>query len=123
VFWNFGDPPPHVRELLVPIYARLEPGLENYSVVLGHHHGRADGALADITRAGRFDRPTTAAYAWIKTYDTAAWLEHLDTHSDHRGLPAPRRRRLLAAVGGAVDAVGGSFEMPYVTLLVTARRI
>jgi SAM-dependent methyltransferase len=29
VFWNFGDPPPEVRERLAPIYARLEPELEN----------------------------------------------------------------------------------------------
>jgi SAM-dependent methyltransferase len=30
LFWNFGDPPAEVAERLAPIYARLEPDLENY---------------------------------------------------------------------------------------------
>ena len=33
-FWNFGDPPPELRERLAPIYDRLAPELVNYSVVL-----------------------------------------------------------------------------------------
>ncbi len=122
VFWNFGDPPTHVRERLAPIYRRLEPGLENYSVVLGHHHERAPATLTDINQAGSFEGVSGATFPWRKTYDTAQWLEHLDSHSDHRGLSVPRRRRLLAAVGEAIDAVGGSFEMPYETVLISARR-
>ncbi len=55
-------------------------------------------------------------------HETAEWLELLQTHSDHQTLPAPQRERLLAAIGEAVDSLGGSFEMPYEAILVTARR-
>ena len=56
------------------------------------------------------------------THTTAEWLEILQTHSDHQTLPAERRERLLDAIGGAIDSLGGSFEMPYEAILVTAQR-
>jgi SAM-dependent methyltransferase len=122
VFWNFADPPPHVRERLAPIYARLEPELENYSVLLGNHHSRVDASLAGIRASGEFGPAESHTFSWRQRYETAPWLAHLSTHSDHRALPRVRRERLLAAVGEAIDAVGGSFEMPYETVLLSARR-
>jgi hypothetical protein len=53
------------------------------------------------------------------SYETAAWLDFLLTHSDHQTLP--RRERLMAEVGEAIEALGGSFEMRYETVLVSAR--
>lgn len=123
VFWNFGDPPAPVRARLAPIYARLEPGLENYSCLPGTHRARVGTTVADLAASPDFDAPQTATFTWDKTYATADWLDHLDTHSDHRALPPARRRRLLAAVGEAIDAVGGSFELPYETVLISARRV
>ena len=122
VFWNFGDPPAHVRARLAPVYAGLEPGLENYSRAPGGHRARVEGTLANLAASPAFDPPELATFTWTKTYSTADWLDHLDTHSDHQALPAARRRRLLAAVGEAIDAVGGAFELPYDTVLVGARR-
>jgi hypothetical protein len=37
-------------------------------------------------------------------------------------LEAPRLDALLKAVGACIDGVGGWFEYPYETVLVTARR-
>lgn len=122
LFWNFGDPPAQVRERLSPVYARLEPGLENYSVLLGNHPSRQQTNLAGITDSSQFGSAELRTFSWSRTYETAGWLEHLKTHSDHHALPPTRRERLLAAVGEAIDAIGGSFEMPYKTVLVTARR-
>jgi SAM-dependent methyltransferase len=122
VFWNFGDPPARVRALLAPIYARLGPGAENYSVLFGNRDARAQTTVAGIADSGAFDRPQVSTFAWSKCYDTAAWLEQLTTHSDHRALAPAQRRRLLAAVGEAIDAIGGAFEMSYETVLVSARR-
>ncbi len=122
LFWNFGNPPAQIRERLAPIYARLEPGLENYSVLLGHHHARERTNLAGITDSGQFGSAELRTFSWSRTYETAGWLEHLETHSDHQALPPTRRERLLTAVGEAIDALGGSFEMPYKTALVSARR-
>ena len=122
VFWNFGDPPAHVRERIAPIYARLAPALENYSIVLGSHHAHVEETLAGIAATGRFGSPETRSFAWSQTHDTSGWLDHLSTHSDHQVLPPAQRERLLAAVGDAIDAVGGSFAMSYEAVLVSARR-
>lgn len=122
VFWNFGDPPPQVRERLAPIYARLEPGLGNDSVLLGNHHDRVQASLAGIRASGQFAPAERRDFRWIGRYETAGWLAHVETHSDHQALPRARRERLLAAVGEAIDAVGGSFELPYETVLLSARR-
>ena len=123
VFWNLGDPPPHVRERLVAIYARLEPEIENYSVLLGNRDARPRAGLTGIEASGAFGPVETAVFGWTKTYQTAEWIEHLSTHSDHHALPSERQTRLLSAVAEAIDALGGSFEMRYETVLIRARRL
>jgi trans-aconitate methyltransferase len=122
VFWNFGDPPPEARRQLAAVYARLEPALESYAVVLGNHGARGDATASALDRSGLFDPAKTRSFSWTTTYDTAAWLDFLATHSDHQTLPPERHDRLLAAVGEAIDALGGSIEIPYQTVLVSARR-
>jgi SAM-dependent methyltransferase len=122
LFWNFGTPPAAVAGLLNPIYARLAPGLEAYSVLLGGQDARAETAVAGIAASERFAAAQTSMYAWSRTHETAEWLQILETHSDHQALPADQRERLLAEIGEAVDSLGGSFEMPYEAILVTARR-
>ncbi len=122
LFWNFGRQPPAVAELFDPIYERLAPGLEGYSVLLGGQDARADTATAGIAAAGQFEDAEASTYGWRQTHTTAEWLEILQTHSDHQTLPAERRERLLEAIGGAIDSLGGSFEMPYEAILVSAQR-
>jgi hypothetical protein len=126
LFWNFGELPPEVGERVAPIYDRLEPGMVNSSVLLGSR--RAPGsqndrdAVAGLTESGQFGDVEVRRFPWSRVYDTAAWLADLETHSDHQALPDDRRERLLRAVGAALDELGGRFEMPYRTLLVSARR-
>jgi SAM-dependent methyltransferase len=122
LFWNFGEPPQAVAALLDPIYARLAPGIEAYSVLLGGQDARADTAIAGIAASERFAAAQTSTYTWSRTHDTAQWLQILETHSDHQALPADRREQLLAEIGVAIDSLGGSFEMPYEAILVTAHR-
>ena len=122
LFWNFGDPPAHVRERLAPIYARLAPGLENYSIVLDSQRTRVEETLTGIAATGRFGSVETRSFAWSQTHETSGWLDHLSTHSDHQALPPAQRERLLDAVGDAIDALGGSFAMSYEAVLVSARR-
>jgi SAM-dependent methyltransferase len=122
LFWNFGTPPAEVAELFGPIYARLAPGVESYSVLLGGQDARAETAVAGIAASERFDVAEVSAFSWRRTHDTDGWLALLQTHSDHQTLPPDRRKRLLAEIGEAVESVGGSFEMPYEAILVSARR-
>ncbi len=123
VFWNFGEPPSALRELLARIYARLGPGVENYSVLFGHRDARIETTIEGIAAARRFEAAEVERFSWSQRYDTAAWLAQLGTHSDHRALAPERRERLLAAVAEAIDSLGGSFEMGYETVLVGARRV
>jgi SAM-dependent methyltransferase len=121
-FWNLGDPPAHVRELLAPIYARLAPELENHAVVLGVHTGRVDETAAGLAACGAFEPAAESWFSWTQSYDTAAWVDFLRTHSDHQALPPARRESLLDAVAEAIESIGGSFEMAHKTVLVSARR-
>lgn len=123
LFWNFGNPPARVRRALAPIYARLGAGLESYSVLLGNRDRRVDDTLAGIAGCGAFEPAHGETFTWSRRYGTAAWLEQLGTHSDHRALAPARRKALLATVGDAIDALGGSFRMTYETVLISAQRL
>jgi SAM-dependent methyltransferase len=122
LFWNLGDPPPQLRERLSPVYSELEPELKNYSIVLGVQSGRDRESADGLVASGRFEDVEVRRFPWRTSYDTEGWLSFLITHSDHATLPPPRRERLLTAVGEAIDAIGGSFEVEYSAILVTGRR-
>lgn len=121
LFWNFGRFPPDVRSALAAAYARLEPELERYSVLLGNADRRLDTAREALVGTGRFTSPALLAWEWARHYTTEQWLESLLTHSDHQTLSAPRRDALIGAVRTVIDQLGGAFEIAYETHLVTAR--
>ncbi len=123
LFWNLGDPPQAVRERIEPIYARLEPELQGFSGVLGTRRQRDRHTLEGLTDSGCFGPPESIGFPWRTVYETVDWLALVATHSNHQALPPARRQRLLDAVGRAIDELGGGFEMPYETVLVTAPRI
>jgi SAM-dependent methyltransferase len=124
LFWNQGLIPSPLKEALQAAYARVAPGLDEYSIVLGNiDDGRFVVTAKGLQRSGEFDEPETRMYLWSRSYTTAQWLDQLPTHSDHRTLPADRLATVLEAVSETVDAAGGQFEMTYRTWLVTARRL
>ncbi len=124
-FWNFGDPPPELRERLAPIYDRLAPELVNYSVVLdtAQRAERIDLTVTGIAASERFGPIEVRRFPWTRRYRARDWSDFLATHSDHQALEPARREQLLDEVTDAVDAIGGTFEMPYETALVTAARV
>lgn len=50
------------------------------------------------------------------------WLDQLPTQGPLTQLPSDKLAEVLEAVGAAIDATGGSFTMPYTTVVVTAAR-
>lgn len=78
-----------------------------------------DVGWADIPE---FVEQTVRTYSWAHSYSSAEYIELLGTHSDHQLLPAAARRRLFERLAAVIDARGGSFELPYETLLLLARR-
>lgn len=123
LFWNFGSPPAAVSSLLDPIYARYAPQLASQSVLLGGSDARAATAASGIASCGQFETASVERFAWSRTHTTATWLDLLQTHSDHQTLAPAQLEPLLDAVSEAIDSLGGSFELSYEAILVTARRL
>lgn len=119
VFWNRGRHRPEIRAAFDAVYADLAPDLERYSIVLGNSvDNRFDVAAASLSRAG-FRYVSVTPYPWTMAYSTDEWLEHLKTHSDHRGLGPEVLDALLARIGAVIEGFGGEFSMDYDTWLVS----
>ena len=86
--------------------------------------GRREGtpARARLDASLRFERAEERAYTWQQTYTTSEYLDLQRTQSNHRLLPEAARESLLGAVGAAIDAAGGRYEMTYTSELLIARR-
>ena len=72
---------------------------------------------------GAFGEPEQWRFDWEHTYTRDEWLEHVPTLGACTRLPKEALGELLDGVGAAVDAMGGSFTLPYATIVVTAVRI
>jgi SAM-dependent methyltransferase len=126
VFWNRGQPTHEMRAAFDAAYQRAAP-------TLGRGYALPSEALhapdEDVARAaqafaanGGFVDVEIRLFEHSVVYTRSQWLDLLPTHSDHRILPPSQLTDALAAVGEAIDAAGGRFEMRYQTWLAEARR-
>lgn len=120
LFWNFGDPPRELAQLLQPVYARLAPEIPLLPSGTSAE-ARLQEAIRSAALAG-FGPPEVVRYPWWWSYSSAEWVAYLATTSDHLLLAAERREALFAAVAETIDAHGGRIELALRTLLVTALR-
>jgi hypothetical protein len=78
---------------------------------------------AELVRSGQFGPATFCRYAWEQVYPTAAYLDLLQTYSDHRRLAPSARQALLRCIGRLIDTrYGGRITKRYVTELRVAQR-
>ncbi|GIJ57836.1 class I SAM-dependent methyltransferase [Virgisporangium aurantiacum] len=126
VFWNAHQPPSGLAEAIVAVYRRVLPdspmaaaaradASDAYAVMAGT---AADG----IRAAGGLGEPEQWRHDWEHVYTRDEWLDQVPSHGGHSQLPAGQLDAILAGIGAAVDAVGGSFPMRYTTVTVTALR-
>jgi SAM-dependent methyltransferase len=125
VFWNAFLPPPEVSEAMAagwrrilpdsPAVRRGMPGLDAYSQMCAK---AADG----MSQAGGFGAPEQWRFDWERRYGRDEWLDQVPTFGGFSRLPAEAQAELLAGIGDAADALGGSFTMGYATLAATAAR-
>ncbi|WP_406275468.1 class I SAM-dependent methyltransferase [Nocardia sp. NBC_00881] len=125
LFWNAFQPPPDVSEAFAavyrrvmpdsPIYQRGMPSPDGYSALCAN---AADG----IRQVGGFCAPEQWQLEWDRPYTRDEWLDQLPTHGFHTQLPPAEPREILAGIGAAIDAVGGTFTMRYTAVVVTAVR-
>jgi SAM-dependent methyltransferase len=127
VFWNVFEPPAGLRMAFADAFRRVlpqspaggfwdQPALDLYRKLMG-------GKAADgMRQAGAFSEPEEWLSPWQRPYTRGEWLDLLPTTGGFTRLPEAVQAELLAGIGAAVDAVGGTFTMGYTTLAVTAVR-
>jgi SAM-dependent methyltransferase len=126
LFWNSFQPPSELGEAFAaayrrvvpdfPVFQRGMPGPEAYSVL-------CDKAADGMRQAGAFGPSEQWRFDWDRPYTRDEWLDTVPTFGGHSQLPPARQRELLASIGAAIDAAGGSFTMHYATVAVTAARV
>jgi SAM-dependent methyltransferase len=124
-FWNVFQPSPEMAQAFSVVYRRVLPnmpiyrgftsGMEAYSVLFTK-------AAEGIRRAGAFGDPEQWRFDWERSYTRDEWLDQLPTSGGHSQIPPAKLEELLAGIGAAIDAVGGSFTVRYTAVVVTARR-
>ncbi len=125
VFWNILQPPPEVTEAFAAVYRRVMPNLpfnpwarpasDGYSVMCAR-------AAVGIQEVGSFSDSEQWRFDWERSYTREDWLDQLPTAGGHAQVPPAQLEQLLAGVGAAIDAVGGSFTMACAAVVVTAVR-
>jgi len=124
VFWNTGRPPAALEEAFAGVYRRVLPEslvarLERRSIEEAHSAMCAK-ATDGIQLTGAFDDPEQWRFEWAQTYTRDEWLDALQTTGG--AIPEGQLADLLEGVGDAIDDVGGSFTMNYLTFVITAVR-
>ena len=125
VFWNASQPPPDLAEAFAavfrrvlpdsPLFQRPVPGAEAYS-------GLSAKAAGGIRETSAFGDPEHWEFQWDRPYTRDEWLEQVPTSGFAVRLQPDAMQQILAGIGAAIDAAGGSFIMHYTTVVVTAAR-
>jgi SAM-dependent methyltransferase len=127
-FHHVFQTPPEVADALARVYRQVVP---DSPVDLSGQSGRPAitmyeplfAKIADgMRQAGGFTEPEQWRFEWACTYSTDQWLDQLPTHGLLTRLQPAELAKIQAGVGAAIDAIGGSFTMPYTTVAVTAIR-
>jgi len=129
-FWHVFEPPPEVADASVEVYQRVVPDSPFTFNVQATRRSAVDGYQAIFTmtadgirEAGGFSEPEQWRFDWDRSYTRDEWLDQLPTTGGLTQLPPDKLAEVLAGVGAAIDAIGGSFMMHYATVAVTAARI
>lgn len=125
-FWNAGKPPTELARAFAEVYRRVAPDSlaarwataaaeDAYSMP---HQKVVDG----IRAAGGFGDPEEWRFDWERSYTRDEWLDQLPTTGGHAQFSPATQDAVLAGVGAAIDAAGGSFPVRFSTTVVTAVR-
>jgi len=126
VFWNVDQPPPELAEAFAAVYRRVVPdspfNIQPTGPTLDAYQAMFTKAADGIREVGGFSDPEQWRFGWEQSYTRDEWLDLLPTSGALTRLPAANLEEVLEGVGAAIDAMGGSFTMPYTTVTVTAAR-
>jgi SAM-dependent methyltransferase len=125
LFWYVFQPPPGLGEAFAGVYRRVLPGTpfsRGTMPGLGSYSAFFSKAADGIDQAGAFSEPEQWRFDWDRPYTRDEWLDLVPTSGGHSTFPPATLQELLAGIGAAIDAAGGSFTMQYTAVVVTATR-
>ena len=126
VFGHVFQPPAQVAEAFATVYRRVVPNSPFNSQAsrpaLDIYQEMFSRAADEIGEADGFGALEQWRFDWEQHYTTDDWLDLIPTQGSLTRLPQDTLAEILDGVGTAVDAMGGGFTMPYITLAVTATR-
>lgn len=124
IFWNAFQPPPDVGQALANVRPQIRPGSSSFwtKPIVEMYLKGCERAADGIRQAGAFGEPEQWRFDWERRYTRDEWLDQVPTFGGMSQLPPDKLEEMLAAMGDAVDAVGGSFTMQYATVAATATR-
>jgi SAM-dependent methyltransferase len=126
LFWHAFQPQPGLTEAFGAVLRRVAPHLpvpiKTGGQALDAYQAMMTTAADGMRQAGGFDDPEQWRFDWEHVYSRDAWLDQVPTQGLFTRLPADTLAQVLAGLGDAIDALGGSFTMSYATVAVTARR-
>lgn len=124
VFWNAFQPPPGLGQAFAEVYREVLPSSPNVwaGTILDVYLTLCGTAADGIRQAGSFGEPEQWRFGWDRAYTRGGWLDQVPTLGGCTQLPPATLEDLLAGIGAAIDAAGGSFTMHYTTVAVTAAR-
>jgi SAM-dependent methyltransferase len=125
-FWHVFQLPSNVADATATVYRRVVPDspfdLRAMASALDTYQTMADVATEGIRGTGCFTDPGHWRFDRERRYTRDEWLDQMPTHGPLTRLAPEKRAQILAGVGDAIDAMGGSFTMQYATVAVAATR-
>lgn len=123
IFWNVFQPPADLSDAFAAVYGRVlpdSPFSRGTSGGVAAYSAQFTKAAEGIREVGSFGEPEEWRFDWERSYTRDEWLDQVPTSGGHNLLPHDKLHELLAGIGAAIGAVGGSFTMEYATVVVTA---
>jgi SAM-dependent methyltransferase len=124
LFWNAMTFPADLAEALSAVYRQVVP---EFPFFQGGAPGGAasyapmfDKAADGIRQTGAFDEPEQWQFDWARPYTTTEWLETVPTFGGHTHILPEKLAKLLTSIGDVIDARGGSFNLGFAAVVVTA---
>jgi SAM-dependent methyltransferase len=123
-FWHVFEAPDNVKEAFIAVYQRVVPDspvrVEGYRQSIDAYEALLIQPANGIRAVGGFSEPEQWRFDREQSYTRDEWLDLLPTTAGLTRLPADKLAEVLAAVGAAIDTIGGGFTMIYTTVAVTA---
>jgi SAM-dependent methyltransferase len=128
-FHHVFQAPPEVTEAQASAYRKVMPdsplNLSGQAMrsALDLYQPLFDKIADGIREVREFGEPEQWQFDWECSYSRDEWLDQIPTHGLLTQLTPDKLAQVQEAVGAAIDTLGGSFTMRYITVAVTAARV